>query len=97
MVVSLSELSNFDQTAAAKERTLVSGFGARGWPISVADQFWQYAKEAILSAAAAKTDGDRRSLLEFAQTWTQTALQEGQLAPVRVVSSPSAKGTRHVC
>jgi hypothetical protein len=26
---SLSEVSNFDQTAAAKERTLVSGFGAQ--------------------------------------------------------------------
>jgi hypothetical protein len=63
--------------------------------MSIADQFWQYAKQAILSAAAAKTDGDRRSLLELARTWTQAALQERQLAPVRVLSSPSAKGTRH--
>jgi hypothetical protein len=62
--------------------------------MSIADQFWQYAKEAILSATAAKTGGDRRSLVEFARTWTQAALRERQLAPVRVLSSPSAKGTR---
>jgi hypothetical protein len=54
---SLSKVSSFEQTATAKERTLISGFGAGGWPMSIADQFWQYAKEAILSAAPAKTDG----------------------------------------
>jgi len=46
--------------------------------MSITDQFWQYAKEAILSAAAAKTDEDRQSLLELARTWTQAALQERQ-------------------
>ena len=43
---------------------------------SITDQFWQYAKEAVLSAAAAKTDDDRQSLLELARTWTQAALQQ---------------------
>jgi hypothetical protein len=43
---------------------------------SATDQFWQYAKEATLSAAAAETDDDRQSLLELARTWTQAALQE---------------------
>jgi hypothetical protein len=43
---------------------------------SITDQFWQYAKEAALSAAAAKTDDDRQSLLELARTWTQAALQQ---------------------
>jgi hypothetical protein len=43
---------------------------------SITDQFWQYAKEAMLSAAAAKTDDDRKSLLELARTWTQAALQQ---------------------
>jgi hypothetical protein len=78
-----------------KEQMLASGFAARGWPMPIADQFWQYAKEAILSASAAKTDGDRLSPLELARTWTQAALQGRQLAPVRVLSSPSAKGTPH--
>ena|ERR1700683_1329362 len=91
---SLSEVSNFEQMAAARGRTLISGFGAGGWPMSIADQFWQYAKEAILSAPA-KTDGERRNLLEFARIWTQAARQERQLVPVRVLSSPSAKGTGH--
>jgi hypothetical protein len=40
------------------------------------NQFWQYAKEAILSACYAKTDDDRQGLLELARTWTQAALQE---------------------
>jgi hypothetical protein len=38
------------------------------------DQFWQYAKEAILSAYYAKTDDERLGLLELARTWTQAAL-----------------------
>jgi hypothetical protein len=42
----------------------------------ITDQFWQYAKEALLSAYEAKTDDDRQSFLELAQTWTQAALVE---------------------
>ncbi len=44
--------------------------------MSKTDQFWQYAKEAILSVSYAKTDEDRHALLELARTWTQAALQE---------------------
>jgi hypothetical protein len=44
--------------------------------MSQTNQFWQYAKEAILSASYAKTDEDRQGLLELARTWTQAALQE---------------------
>jgi hypothetical protein len=40
------------------------------------DQFWQYAKEAVLSASYAKTDEDRQGLLDLARTWTQAALLE---------------------
>jgi hypothetical protein len=64
--------------------------------MSITDQFWQYAKEAILSADAAKTDEDRQSLLELARTWTQAALQVRQCPPPSVLSSPVAKGVRHV-
>jgi hypothetical protein len=64
--------------------------------MSITDQFWQYAKEAILSADAAKTDEDRQSLLELARTWTQAALQERQCIPPSVLSSPTAKGAPHV-
>jgi hypothetical protein len=45
-------------------------------PMSIADQFWQYAREALLSACEAKTADDRKGLLELAQTWTQAALVE---------------------
>jgi hypothetical protein len=44
----------------------------------ITDQFWQYAKEAILSASYAKTDEDRQGLLDLARTWTQAALLERQ-------------------
>jgi hypothetical protein len=46
--------------------------------MSITDQFWQYAKEAVLSASSAKTDEERQSLLELARTWTQAALLERQ-------------------
>jgi hypothetical protein len=42
--------------------------------MSITDQFWQYAKEAILSASSAKTDEERQGLFELARTWTQAAL-----------------------
>ena len=44
--------------------------------MSKTDQFWQYAKEAVVSASYAKTDEDRRGLLDLARTWTQAALVE---------------------
>jgi hypothetical protein len=44
----------------------------------ITDQFWQYAKEAMLSACDAKTDDDREGLLELTRTWTQAALVERQ-------------------
>ena len=42
--------------------------------MSITDQFWQYAKEAVLLACEAKTDKDKQGLLDLARTWTQAAL-----------------------
>jgi hypothetical protein len=42
--------------------------------MSQTDQFWQYAKEAVLSAFWAKTDEERQGLLDLGRTWTQAAL-----------------------
>jgi hypothetical protein len=64
--------------------------------MSITDEFWQYAKEAILSAAAAKTDEDRQSLLDPARTWTQAALKERQYIPSSVLAWPGTEGTHHV-
>jgi hypothetical protein len=52
--------------------------GCRRVPMSITDEFWQYAKEAMLSACYAKTADDRQALLDLAQTWTQAALLERQ-------------------
>jgi hypothetical protein len=47
--------------------------------MSKTDEFWQYAKEAVLSASGAKTDEERHDLLDLARTWTQAALVERHL------------------
>jgi hypothetical protein len=43
--------------------------------MSQPQQFWQYAEEAMLSARYAKTDTDKRAMLDLARTWSQAALQ----------------------
>ena len=44
--------------------------------MSKSDEFWLYAKEAMLSASYAKTDDERQVLFDLARTWTQAALIE---------------------
>ena len=41
-----------------------------------ADQFWQYAKEAVLLACNAETEEEKQGLFGLARTWTQAALLE---------------------
>jgi hypothetical protein len=75
----VAKVSNFDHTAPARKHMLVLGMlGCRRVPMLITDQFWQYAKEAMLSAYYAKTDDDKQALLDLAQTWTQAALLERQ-------------------
>jgi hypothetical protein len=40
------------------------------------DQFWQYAKEAMLLAGEAKADEDKQALLDLARTWALAAMAE---------------------
>jgi hypothetical protein len=42
------------------------------------DQFWQYAREAVLAASEAKNGDDRQWLLDLTRTWTQAALIAGR-------------------
>jgi hypothetical protein len=42
--------------------------------VSQSDEFWQYAKEAMISASRAETDDEKQGLLDLARTWTQAAL-----------------------
>ena len=44
--------------------------------MSKTNEFWQYAKEAILSAYYADSAEERQGLLDLAGTWTQAALME---------------------
>jgi hypothetical protein len=47
--------------------------------MSKIDEFWQYAKEALLSALSAECDDDRQGLMKLAQTWSRAAILERQL------------------
>jgi hypothetical protein len=40
------------------------------------DRFWEFAKEALLSAESAESDDERQNPLELAQTWLLAALFE---------------------
>ena len=42
--------------------------------LSKPDEFWKYAEEVTRSAFQAKTEKEKRNLLELARTWSQAAL-----------------------
>lgn len=44
--------------------------------MSRTSEFWQYAEEATLWASLAKSDEEKRLLLDLARTWIQAALVE---------------------
>ena len=54
--------------------------------MSEADQFREYAQEALLWACQSKTEKEKRDLLELARTWSQAALESG--STVVVSNSP---------
>jgi hypothetical protein len=47
--------------------------------MSKTDEFWLYAKEAMISASSAKTEDERQGLLDLARTWIQAALVDRQI------------------
>ena len=50
--------------------------------MSKADQFREYAEEAMRWARQSKTEKERRSLIELARTWTQAAVQSEHIFAV---------------
>ncbi|MGC1355541.1 MAG: hypothetical protein WA851_07090 [Xanthobacteraceae bacterium] len=38
--------------------------------MSVSDEFWQYAKEAMFAACLAESDEEKLGLLDLSRTWT---------------------------
>jgi hypothetical protein len=58
--------------------------------MSKTNDFWQYAKEAVLSASYAEDDEERQGLLDLAQTWTQAALIERRAQVNTVAKGPIA-------
>lgn len=70
-------MSNFDQIASASER--MQGLEGRAQDesaMSKTDDFWEFAREAILLACNAEADEDSQGLFYLARTWTQAALIE---------------------
>ena len=64
--------------------------------MSETDQFWQYAREATLSACDAQTSEDKQDLLELAGVWTQAALHSrsrpGRFGQSRRAREPKGRG-----
>jgi hypothetical protein len=54
--------------------------------MSKANEFWQYANEAVLSGSYASDDEERQGLLDLARTWTQAGLIERR-AQVKALAS----------
>jgi hypothetical protein len=44
--------------------------------MSKADQFWLYAREAVLFAGDAETDQEKQTRFDLARIWTQAALSD---------------------
>jgi hypothetical protein len=60
--------------------------------MSKADQFRQYADEAISWAFQSKTEKERQAYIELARTWTQAALHSEHIFGVND-SPPEARGS----
>jgi hypothetical protein len=71
-------LSNLEQTAGSEGTHLGSGCRHTRGAMSRLDQFWYYAREAMLAAGDAETVEDQQQLFALAQTWTAAALSEQQ-------------------
>ena len=50
--------------------------GRTGCAMFKTDDFWQYAKEAVLSASHTENQEEKHSFLDLARTWIQAALME---------------------
>jgi hypothetical protein len=59
-----------------KKRTIGLSGSTEALFMSITDEFWTYAREAILSARKAKTSEDKQVLLDLAKIWTQAALEQ---------------------
>jgi hypothetical protein len=67
-------VSNFDQITSATGRMKDWVPGTEEGAMAKTDQFWRYAKEAMLLACNAETDEEKQGLFGLARTWTQAAL-----------------------
>ena len=62
----------------------------RGCVMSKTNEFWRYAKEAVLSADRAESAEERQALLDLAQTWTAAAMIERHAGLRVFITAPSA-------
>jgi hypothetical protein len=60
--------------------------------MSSIDQFWEYAKEALLLASSAKSYDDKENLLELAQTWMRAASAAALTQEITPGDAPTANG-----
>jgi hypothetical protein len=76
LIINFSNVSNFAQTPRVVRQTIAAGGVLFGWERSMtkAEQFREYAEEAMQWSRKAKTEAARQKLLGLAFTWIQAAL-----------------------
>jgi hypothetical protein len=67
-------VSSFAQTSAVNRRRLRNGVVTEGGNAK-AEQFRQYAQEAMRRAYQSETQKEKEALIELAYTWTRAAMQ----------------------
>jgi hypothetical protein len=77
-------MSCIAQTTAVDRQTLAAG-ALKGWsaPMIKADEFREYAEEALRWSSHSSTEEEKKALLDLAVTWTQAAaLSEKSVGPL---------------
>ena len=77
-------MSCIAQTTAVDRQTLAAG-AFKGWsaPMIKADEFREYAEEALRWSSHSSTEEEKKALLDLAVTWTQAAaLSEKSVGPL---------------
>jgi hypothetical protein len=106
-ILFITLMSNFEQTAAVngrkgslslrKSRKHKTAVVVQERVMPEADQFREYAREALQWASQSTTEKEKRALLELSRTWWQAALESGELSncfgEVRPRSPVATQGT----
>jgi len=75
LIIKFSRVSNFAQTPLSFGRMIAPGGALFGWERSMtkADEFREYAEEALRWSRESKTEEEKKALIDLAINWMQAA------------------------